>query len=764
MAQEALVLQESFENYNLAPYTQIFTEQSSRVDLDYVANNPQLFIANSSANRIDHIDGQTLPTWGKFVLHNSSTRPFDVYLDSNKIAFYSLTVYQLSGDETNTFRYSIDPEDKSDEFGVSGLASQWTLMPGENIFYFAMSASEYIPVDLSVFSPKAYIEHVSLTSAMLNISRGVGLGLLLFNLFIFVQTSDKAYLYFSMLIFMALGRIAYEDGFAQTFLQMPAWWQSHAFLFLICMYTGFNLFFHSTYLKLADQSPWQSKFTSWWGGGYIVCAFLYLGNLVPVELVTLSLLFVPIYILTSALLWALSGYRPAIIYFIAVSVPLLNFAIDSVFAFFSMDSPINQFWIDRLGTPLTMVLFAIGLADRINKLNTDKMEAEGVALQAKAETAAKSEFLAKISHEIRTPMNGILGMSQLLRESSLSSSQNQYNEIIHSSGKSLLNIINDLLDYSKIEAGKLELEIIPFKLRTLISDIEKLFEPSAAEKNVPLRVDLDDSVAEMMMGDPTRIRQLLINLIGNSYKFTSQGHIELKVSPTSKQDRYRFTVSDTGVGIAEDELHMLFESFSQLHVDTARKYGGTGLGLAICSQLVSIMNGEIGVSSRLGAGSSFWFELDLPAAVDSDIEKKELPLEQASNEEELRILVAEDNHVNQLVIKGMLDRLGHKTTVLENGKELLDHAKAKHGDFDVILMDCEMPIMDGYKASELLRDFERSNALDSVPIIAVSAHAILDHKEKSLEVGMNRHISKPIQLEDLEIALKSRHVQVSNYS
>lgn len=761
-AQEPLVFFESTEGKNIAANTLIFPAQSPNIDLEYVRANSQLLVPNSNPYTVDHEEKETSTIWGKFILHNAEAEPLTIYLETNKIAYHGLTIYQLTEDQPIVFEYSIGAEDNSNQLRVNGLSSQWTLEPGDNEFYFlADASSDFIPIDFSAFPSKAYIEHVSSSSMFLSTTRGIALGLLLFNLFIFIQTSDKAYLYYSLLIFTAISRIAYEDGFAQAIWHTSPWWESHAYLFFLCLFAGSGLFFHSAYLKLPDHSPFQAKFTTWWGSLYLACSVLYLVDLIPVRITVISVLLVSPYILVSALLWARTGFRPAIIYCIAVFVPLLGFIADGIYVLFPLGPPLNQFWFDRIGTPLSTILFAIGLADRINKLDSDKTEAERIALQAKAQTAAKSEFLAKISHEIRTPMNGILGMSQLLMKTGLSNSQKQYNNIIHSSGKSLLNIINDLLDYSKIEAGKLELETIPFELGQVVTDIEQLFKPSANEKNVPLVINLAPNVPEVVAGDPTRIRQLLINLISNAYKFTTDGQVQLQIESTTTEDTYRFTVSDTGVGIPEDELHMLFESFSQLHVDTARKYGGTGLGLAICSQLVGIMKGKIGVSSTLGSGSSFWFELELPFA-----QKLITELEETTEDstEELNILVAEDNQVNQLVIKGMLDSLGHKTTMLENGQELLEHATANHGEFDAIFMDCEMPVMDGYKASELLRDFENSNSLDAVPIIAVSAHAILDHKEKSLQVGMNRHISKPIQFEDLKLALKDRHVQISSYS
>lgn len=751
VAQPSLILDEASSGINIAPFVQVYTQSGLTSNIDPIDQNLDFFENNESTEYISHGDGTVDTTWIKFNLFNAESQTLDVYLEANTIALYSYSVFKDSELGWEEFHRSVFEPRDTEEIHVNAITSRWKLNPGDNQFYAALNAAEVIPVEIRAFPTKAYIEHINLESSLLNVLRGITLGLCLFNLFIFVQTRDRAYLYFSILTIAALGRTAYEEGLAQSMWSISVWWDIHAYFFFICIYTGFGLLFHSAYLKLKESSPFQAKLTQWWGGFYILSALLYLADLLPMVPVITSMALVSPYVLGSAFLWAMGGSRAAAIYFIAVSIPTLNFIIDFSFVLEYTNIPANQFWVDRIGTSLSLILFAIGLADRINTLNSEKLTAEKTALEAKAETAAKSVFLAKISHEIRTPMNGLLGMSQLLMNTRLTTIQKQYNDIIYSSGASLLHIINDLLDFSKIEAGKMELEVIPFDVQHLVDDVAVLFTLSAQEKQVPLEIRITSEVPARLAGDPMRLRQILINLINNAYKFTEKGKVKLTITSCEQSDAYRFTVSDTGLGISKSNQEALFKSFSQVGHDTARKFGGTGLGLAICSQLIELMKGKLGVQSVENQGSDFWFELSLPEHSEELIVLEEVDTEHQKTQ--LNVLVAEDNKVNQIVIKGMLENLGHRITIKENGQEVLDAATSNHGEYDIVLMDCEMPVMDGYEASESLRAYEKLHELNPVPIIAVTAHATSDLRKKCIDVGMNSHLAKPIQLENLKVSI-----------
>lgn len=534
--------------------------------------------------------------------------------------------------------------------------------------------------------------------------------------------------------------------------------------------------------------------------------------------------------------------------------------------------------------------------DALRSEQLEKLETRRQKNAAEDASRAKSQFLATMSHEIRTPMNGVIGMLDLLRDTPLNDTQKHYLDIIHRSGETLLAIINDILDYSKIEAGKMRLENTPFDLEELIEDSLQLFSASASRRGLELFGGLKPGTPKYLIGDPTRLRQIIINLLGNAFKFTEQGHISLQVEAVSSADQgaqLKFSVQDTGIGIDIDIAGELFDSFSQADTSTTRKYGGTGLGLAICKQLAELMGGDIGVESTIGEGSRFWFTahfainhnaqlntefltqqlrslhkknlmiaspnlqatqflaqyghswgMDIVIAPDacgtlsyldeghpcdalviSDQlpdssgeeliltlralpELAELPIfliinqdatvdyqqtkalnisaflrrpltakrlqqallhkfrphklpEQVSTPRPtaeqlagLRVLVAEDNAVNRMVISGLLGKLGIVPTLVENGRQARNAMIDHHDVYSVLLMDCEMPEMDGFEATRQIRDFEHIHQLEPTRIIALTAHALPEHREAVLAVGMDDYLSKPISLERLKMALE----------
>jgi signal transduction histidine kinase/CheY-like chemotaxis protein len=388
---------------------------------------------------------------------------------------------------------------------------------------------------------------------------------------------------------------------------------------------------------------------------------------------------------------------------------------------------------------------------------------------AESANRAKSQFLANMSHEIRTPMHGVLGMTELLLETGLSDKQLGFARVIHSSGKNLLRIIDDILDFSRIEAGKLKMETIDFDLGQVMKGVIELFSERAHAAGLELTLEIDAAVPTQLRGDPDRLRQVFSNLIGNAIKFTPQGKVEVRVQEVRReadQVVLHIEVRDTGIGIEAAIQEHIFEPFRQADGSTTRRFGGTGLGLSISKQIVGLLGGRIGVHSFPGAGSVFWFEVPFalqvpkPAAPQPARHEASRPTvldaaaEQRSGHRPAgRLLVAEDNQINQQLAQAMLAELGWECDLVENGQEAIDAVRQKR--YAGILMDCQMPVMDGYTATRAIRVMEDvAGQVRRLPIIALTAHAMEGDKERCLEAGMDAYIAKPYSLQSLQQALE----------
>jgi len=761
-------------------------------------------------------------------------------------------------------------------------------------FYLRVQTRDSMQVPLALKTQSAFAESNESRMLIQGIYYGFMVVMILYNLFVFLSVRDKTYLFYILYISTFALFQAGLNGFSfQYFWPNDPIWANRNIPFVDILAIIFAIQFSRSILHTKENAPRLD---------YFLNSLFYAGiAILPVNLwgdyelsIILTLLYSFVFfnaMLFSGVISLLSGVRSARYFITAWFVFLTG---GSLYVLMIIDLlPINTItsYAFQTGSAMEVVLLSLALADRINTMQREKAEIvkksklylEQANIELERSNKIKDEFLATVSHEIRTPMNGVLGMAELMSDTELDSRQTNYLDSINNSAQALLSILNDVLDYSKIEAGKMEIETIRFNLYTLLDECISIFSVQSLDNSVDLITCVDKDINPELIGDPTRIRQILINLLSNAFKFTHEGKILLKVSSHNSGGipQLRFEVEDTGIGIDPEQQHKLFESFSQADASTTRKYGGTGLGLAICKRLATLMDGDIGVTSKPDEGSTFYFTCNIKQTISTNSEcitsqlkqkrvlivdesesirlnlskqlsnwglhtetctpsqfpapmanalnkgqpinllvasanimvnnvnianwldkrHNEYPLagtvlignencdslnnstisvkqiqnpilisqlyestsqflstenhEQSKvktspinlNYKKLNVLVVEDNKVNQLVVKGMLNKLGIEPFVANNGIEAVEAYRISEIKPDIILMDCEMPQMDGYEATEKIRALDQT---DSSPlIVALSAHVINEKKSKAKLSGMDHYLNKPISIKDL---------------
>lgn len=637
----------------------------------------------------------------------------------------------------------------------------WLLLRAEGSNAIEMPLALMTPMGFQQQDSKRQLFHGSFYGAMLIMC--------LFNLLIFVSMRDMSFLLYVTYLGTLTLNLATRDGLSYQWLWPDApWWNHHSIPVFNLLSVAFSILFACHFLQLGRYRPTLNRVLRWLAVLFACLAPLSLMNF-QFWIQASTALTVPwvLIIIFIAAIQAIQGNRTA--YYFLLAFLILSLAVTLYVLKVFQVLPGNWFLEHaiHLGAALEALLLSFALAHRMTMLKEEneriQREANEVLEQRVYERtqelnealSARSEFLAVMSHEIRTPLNGIIGTLDLLRDSGLSPEQMAHMRVIEQSGNSLLQLISDILDYARIEAGKMPLEDTSFELTRLIEDCVALFQQRAHLSGNNLHHDISQDLGAQVRGDPMRLRQVLANLISNAVKFTENGDITVRVlRETDDPDYVRFEVEDNGIGIPEEKMPQLFEHFHQLDTSTSRRYGGTGLGLAICRQLVAMMGGDIGARSIDGEGSCFWFRLPLPRATYSSVPQAE-PVSTAEPLPPARLLVVDDNPINLMVAEGLCRKLGHQVAVASGGMEAIALLQREPHSFDLVLMDCEMPGMDGFATARQIIALQQKGQLSPIPIVALTAHAVPDKIRACHEAGMITHIAKPVTAAKLDRGLRA---------